>query len=154
MKLVYTLLLFAHVVGAVVWVGGMFLMHTAVRPAAAELLDPPLRLPLLAAVLGRFFRWVTIAVIVILASGLAMIFGGGGFANAHVSVHLMLGLGVLMMAIYAVIRVSHFARLKSAVAAHDWPVAAGHLDRLRKLVSTNLVLGIVTIGVAIVGRLL
>jgi uncharacterized membrane protein len=154
MKFVYTLLLFAHVLGVVIWVGGMFLMHVAVRPAAAELLDPPLRLPVLAAVLGRFFRWVTIAVIVILATGLAMILGGGGFANAHVSVHLMLGLGVLMMALYAGIRLSPFERLKSAVAAHDWPTAAGHLDRVRKLVSINLVLGIVTIGVAIVGRLL
>jgi uncharacterized membrane protein len=154
MKFVYPLLLFAHVLGVVVWVGGMFLMHVAVRPAAVELLQPPARLPMLTAVLGRFFRWVTIAVIVILASGVAMIFGGGGFANAHVSVHLMFGLGLLMAAIYVVIRVSPFERLKSAVAAQDWPAAAGHLDRLRKLVSTNLVLGIVTIGVAIVGRVL
>jgi uncharacterized membrane protein len=83
-----------------------------------------------------------------------MIFGGGGFANAHVSVHLMLGLGLLMTAIYAWIRVSPFPWLKLAVAAHDWPTAAAQLDRVRKLVSTNLVLGIVTIGVAIVGRLL
>jgi uncharacterized membrane protein len=154
MKFAYPLLLFAHVLGVVVWVGGMFLMHIAVRPAAVELLDPPARLPLLAAVLGRFFRWVTIAVVVILASGLTMILGGGGFANAHVSVHLMLGLGVLMMAIYAVIRVSHFGRLKSAVEEHDWKGAGGHLDRVRKLVSINLVLGLLTIGVAIVGRLL
>lgn len=154
MKFVYPLLLFAHVLGVVVWVGGMFLMHVAVRPAAVALLEPPARLPVLAAVLGRFFRWVTIAVVVILATGLAMILGGGGFANAHVSVHLMLGLGVLMMAIYVAIRLSHFGRLKSAVAAHDWKAAAGHLDRVRKLVSTNLALGIATIGVAIVGRLL
>jgi uncharacterized membrane protein len=154
MKVIYPLLLFAHVLGVVVWVGGMFLMHMAVRPAAVERLEPPARLPLLTAVLARFFRWVTISVVVILAAGLAMILGGGGFANAHISVQLMLGLGVLMMAIYAVIRLSHFGRLRSAVAAHDWPTAAGHLDRVRKLVSINLVLGIVTIGVAIVGRLL
>lgn len=154
MKIFYTLLLFAHVLGAVVWVGGMFMMQTAIRPAAAELLEPPLRLPLLVAVLERFFRWVTVAVLVMLASGLAMIFGGGGFAAAHVSVHLMFGLGLLMTAIYAFIRIAPFRQLKDAVAARDWASAAGPLGALRKLVATNLALGILTIGVAIVGRIL
>jgi uncharacterized membrane protein len=55
MKFAYPVLLFVHVLGVVVWVGGMFLMHFAVRPAAVELLEPPARLPLLTRVLGRFF---------------------------------------------------------------------------------------------------
>jgi uncharacterized membrane protein len=59
-----------------------------------------------------------------------------------------------MTVIYARIRLSPFELLKSAVATGEWPAAAAQLDRLRKLVSINLVLGIVTIGVAIVGRLL
>lgn len=154
MRLAYPLLLFFHLLGVVVWVGGMFLMHFAVRPTAIELLEPPVRLPLLTGVLGRFFRWVTIAVVVILACGFAMILGAGGFAAAHVSVHLMLALGLLMTAIYAWIRLAFFMRLKAAVVARDWPAAAGNLDRLRRLVEVNLVLGIVTIAIAIVGRLL
>jgi uncharacterized membrane protein len=154
MRFAYPLLLLFHLLAVVVWVGGMFLMHFAVRPTAVEQLEPPARLPLLTGVLGRFFRWVTIAVVVIIASGFAMILGAGGFATAHVSVHLMLALGLLMTAIYAWIRVSFFARLQAAVAARDWPTAAGSLDRLRRLVEINLVLGIATIAVAIVGRLL
>lgn len=154
MRVAYPLLLFVHLLGVVVWVGGMFLMHFAVRPTAVALLEPPARLPLLAGVLGRFFRWVTIAVVVILASGFAMIFGAGGFAAAHVSVHLMFALGLLMTAIYAWIRLAFFARLKAAVAARDWPAAAGNLDRVRRLVEVNLALGIVTIAIASVGRLL
>ena len=50
MRLVYTTLLFVHLIGVVVWVGGMFVMHFAVRPAAAGQLPPPQRLPLLATV--------------------------------------------------------------------------------------------------------
>jgi hypothetical protein len=92
---------------------------------------------------------VTLAVVVILASSFAMIIAGG-FAAAHVSVHLMLALGLLMIAIYAWIRLAHFGALSAAVAARDWPTAAGRLDRLRRLVATNLVLGIATIAVAIV----
>ena len=59
-----------HLTGIVVWVGGMFFAHFALRPAAAEL-APPVRLPLLlrtlsgfdaySAVLSRSGRWVLVA---------------------------------------------------------------------------------------------
>lgn len=152
MKLLYTSMLLLHVLGVVVWVGGMFLMHVAVRPAAVQLLPPPQRLPLLASVLERFFLWVVIAVVAVLASGLGMILEGGGFRNAHLSVHLMFAIGLAMMAIFLHIRFAPFRRLQAAVAASDWPLAAQRLDRVRQLVTTNLALGILTIAVATIGR--
>jgi uncharacterized membrane protein len=154
MKLFYMSMLLLHVLGVVVWVGGMFLMHVAVRPAAVELLQPPLRLPLLASILRRFFFWVGVAVVAVLASGLAMILGGGGFHTAHLSVHLMFAIGLAMMAIFLHIRFAPFMRLQQAVASSDWPQAAARLDQVRRLVSVNLVLGVVTIAVATIGRAL
>jgi uncharacterized membrane protein len=154
MKLLYTSMLLLHVLGVVVWVGGMFLMHVAVRPAAVQLLPPPQRLPLIALVLARFFFWVGIAIVAVLASGLGMILEGGGFRNAHLSVHLMFAIGLAMMAIFLHIRFAPFERLQAAVVASDWPVAAQRMDQVRRLVTTNLVLGIVTIAVATVGRVL
>lgn len=154
MRLLYTGLLFIHLIGVVLWVGGMFVLHFAVRPAAAGQLPPPQRLPLLANVLGRFFFWVSIAIVAILASGVGLILGAGGFANAHASVHLMFVLGLVMMAIFLYIRFAPFPRLQRAVAASDWPAAAKELDRIRKLVVTNLALGIVTTAVATLGRAL
>lgn len=152
MKVLYTSMLLLHVLGVVVWVGGMFLMHVAVRPAAVALLLPPQRLPLLASVLGRFFLWVAAAVVVVLLSGIGMILEGGGFRNAHLSVHVMFATGLAMMAIFLHIRFSPFRRLQSAVALPDWPAAARHLEQVRQLVTINLVLGILTIAVATVGR--
>ena len=152
MRVLYTSMLLLHVLGVVVWVGGMFLMHVAVRPAAVQLLPPPQRLPLLASVLERFFLWVVIAVVAVLASGLGMILEGGGFRNAHLSVHLMFAIGLAMMAIFLHIRFAPFRRLQAAVAASDWPLAAQRLDRVRQLVTTNLALGILTIAVATIGR--
>jgi uncharacterized membrane protein len=152
MKLFYTSMLLLHVLGVVVWVGGMFLMHVAVRPAAVELLPPHQRLPLLTAVLRRFFFWVALAVVAVLASGLAMIAGGGGFRNAHLSVHVMFAIGLAMMAIFLHIRLAPFRRLQAAVVSSDWPLAAQRLEQVRQLVTTNLVLGIVTIAVATIGR--
>jgi uncharacterized membrane protein len=152
MRVLYTSMLLLHVLGVVVWVGGMFVMHVAVRPAAVELLAPPQRLPLIAAVLGRFFAWVAVAVVVVLLSGIGMILEGGGFRNAHLSVHVMFAIGLAMMALFLHIRLAPFRRLQSAVASSDWPVAARHLDLVRQLVTTNLVLGILTIAVATIGR--
>jgi uncharacterized membrane protein len=154
MKLLYTSMLLLHVLGVVVWVGGMFVMHVAVRPAAVALLQPPQRLPLMAATLERFFFWVGIAIVAVLTSGLAMILGGGGFRNAHLSVHVMFATGLAMMAIFLHIRFAPFRRLQAAVSAADWPLAAQRLNQVRQLVMTNLVLGIVTIAVATVGRAL
>jgi uncharacterized membrane protein len=154
MRLLYTTLLFIHLLGVAVWVGGMFVMHFAVRPAAAGQLPPPQRLPLLATALGRFFFWVSIAIAAILASGIGLILGAGGFANAHLSVHLMAAIGIVMMAIYLHIRFAPFPRLRRAVDAGDWPTAASNLDLIRKLVATNLLLGIVTTAIATIGRAL
>jgi uncharacterized membrane protein len=145
-------MLLLHVLGVAVWVGGMFVMHVAVRPAAVETLQPAQRLPLIAAALKRFFDWVAIAIVAILASGIGMILEGGGFRNAHLSVHVMLAIGLAMMAIFLHIRFAPFKRLQAAVVASDWPVAAQRMDQVRQLVTTNLVLGIVTIAVATVGR--
>ena len=87
-------LLMLHLLGTVVWVGGMFFAHMALRPAAAELLTPQQRLPLLRAVLTRFFRWVWLAVLAILASGywIFLVLWQG---QAPLHVHLMQGSGFL-----------------------------------------------------------
>jgi uncharacterized membrane protein len=149
---IYSLLLFLHVLAIVIWVGGMFVMHFAVRPSAAQLLQPQQRLPLLTAILGRFFNWVAAAVLVSLASGVAMIALAGGMRPLHGSVYWMFGIGLVMMLIYGHIRFAPFPRLKRAVAAQDWPVAARQLDQIRVMVSVNLAFGIVTIAVATLGR--
>ena len=154
MRLLYTLLLFIHLLGVMVWVGGMVVLQFAVRPAAVAELPPPQRLPLLGHVLRRFFDLVAIAIVAILASGVGLILGAGGFANAHVSVHVMLALGLAMMAIFVRIRLGPFPKLVNAVAMSDWPVAASHLDTIRRLVVVNLTLGLITSAVATLGRAL
>jgi uncharacterized membrane protein len=148
----YAVLVFLHVLAIVIWVGGMFVMHTAVRPSAVQLLEPPQRLPLMTAILGRFFTWVAWAVLVTLATGVAMIALAGGIRPLHGSVYWMFGVGVVMMLIYGHIRFAPFPRLQRAVAAKDWPAAARNLDLIRVMVSVNLAFGVVTIMIATLGR--
>ncbi|GAA4336261.1 CopD family protein [Variovorax defluvii] len=150
----HALLLLLHLLAAAFWVGGMAVMHFAVRPSAVAVLEPPLRLPLMAQALSRFLAGVAVAIAVLLASGFGMVWLAGGFARVHWSVHAMLGIGLMMMALYLHIRFAPHPRLQRAVAAREWPVAAAQLNTIRKLVELNLVLGVVVFALAIVGRVL
>jgi uncharacterized membrane protein len=138
-----------HVLSVVIWVGGMFFAYMALRPVAASLLAPPERLTLWAGVFGRFFPWVWAAVGVILVTGLWLIVGVfGGMASASLYVHLMFGLGVVMMALFLFVFFAPYQGLKSAVAAGDWPRGARHLAMIRRIVGINTLLGVIVVGVA------
>ena len=152
--LLHATLLCLHLLAATLWVGGMAVMHFAVRPAAVQTLEPPLRLAFMAAALGRFFAWVSVAVLLLLASGLAMMLLGAGFAAAHWSVHAMFGIGLAMMAVYGHIRYAAYPRLQRAVSAREWPKAAAQLNAIRQRVALNLALGTGVFVVAVLGRVL
>jgi len=143
-----------HVLSVVVWVGGMFFAYMALRPAAVEVLEPPLRLQLWVATFKRFFPWVWLAIILILGSGYWMIFKFGGFGNLPLYIHVMNGLGLLMMAIYLHVFFVPFQRLRKAVSAEIWPDGGKHLGQIRMLVGINTILGLLTIAIATGGRYL
>ena len=142
-----------HVLGVVVWVGGMFFAYMALRPAAAALLEPPQRLPLWQATLTKFFAWVWAALALILSSGLWMIQLLGGFKAVGLYVHVMVTLGIVMMLIFAHVFFAAYRRLTRFVQTQDWKAAGAALGQIRKLVGVNLVLGLLTIGIAILGRM-
>jgi len=144
---------FLHLIGVVIWVGGMFFAYMTLRPAAAALLEPPQRLPLWQATLSRFFTWVWVAVALIVVSSAWMLVALGGMKSVGVYVHVMLAIGVVMMAIFAHVFFAPFRRLTRAVEAKDWPAGGAALGQIRKLVGLNLILGLVTVAVAILGRI-
>jgi len=145
---------FIHVLGTVVWVGGMFFAYLALRPAAAALLQPPERLRLWQAVFRRFFPWVWVSVAGILGSGLWMVGRMGGFAAVAPHVHVMFAAGIVMMLIFAHVFFAPFRRLTRLVGGQDWPAAGAALAQIRRLVGINLLLGLIVVAVGTAGRLL
>jgi len=118
-------------------------------------LQPPQRLPLFAKVFSHFFRWVWLSVIALLVTGFILLFGWfGGMKGAPIHVHLMLTLGLVMTLIYLFIFFVPYGRLKQEVAAQNWPKAGKALDTIRKLVVTNLTLGMVIVITTAAGRYL
>jgi uncharacterized membrane protein len=91
-----------HIFGAVIWVGGMFAIYVCLRPALG-MLDPPQRLRLMRVTFQKFFLWVWVAILLLLASGYCIVFMRfGGFAGAGLHIHLMQMIGWLMIALVRV----------------------------------------------------
>ncbi len=142
-----------HVLCAVVWVGGMFFAYMALRPAAG-LLDPGIRLPLWHNTFARFFPWVWACIVLLPSTGYLLIRElFGGMAHAPLSVHIMHGLGWIMIGIFLFVFFRPYAGLRKAVGLKDFPSAGRHLTRIRQLILTNLVLGVVITIIAAGGRL-
>ena len=142
-----------HLLAAVIWVGGMFFAYMALRPAAASLLEPPLRMPLWSQVFARFFRWVTAAVIILPVTGYWMVFSVlGGMRGVGLHVHLMQGIGIVMFLIFGHLYFGPYRRMNLAIEKQDWKDAGARLAQMRKITATNLSLGLVVIVIASSGR--
>jgi uncharacterized membrane protein len=140
-----------HVLFAVLWVGGMAFAILALRPALAAL-EPAQRMALMGRVHRRFFLIVWHAMPIVLLSGYWLLFGHyGGFRGVGWHVHLMHLTGLIMGAVYVAIFTGPWKQMRAALAAGDVPAAAAANDRVRQLVTLNLALGLLTIGVASFG---
>jgi len=142
-----------HVIAVVIWVGGMFFAYNFLRPAAASSLEPPARLTLWNNVFSRFFPYVWASVILLPLTGYLMIFNRwDSISNAPLYVHIMNGLGILMILIYMHVFFAPYKRLKLAVAEQKWPDGGYALAQIRVLVGINTILGVIVIIIASGGR--
>lgn len=146
--MLHKVLLFLHISGAIVWIGGMFFAYFCLRPAAGKILDPALRLPLWAATFRLFLRYAAVSVVALIASGFGMLFLIGISAAPHGWLTMMV-LGVVMAAIFAWVYGRLYPRLVAATKASAWPGAATALNAIRRLVAVNLLLSLVVIIAAV-----
>jgi len=150
LNMIYILL---HVLSAVIWVGGMFFAYMCLRPVAASQLEVPVRLQLWVGVFGRFFPYVWSAIVLLLLTGYLMIFSVyQGMANAPLYVHIMNGLGIVMMLIFMHVFFAPYKKLKNAVSTQQWPVGGKALGQIRMLVGLNTLIGLSVVAIASAGR--
>ena len=142
-----------HILGAVVWVGGMFAVYVCLRPALAALEQPPQRLTLMRAMLQKFFPWVWMSIVLLLASGYWVLFTvQGGFAFAGLHVHIMRGLAWIMILLFGWLYWGDWKDFRDAVDGANWAQAAGDLNRIRQIIAINLPLGLVVVVIGATGR--
>ena len=142
----------AHIFGAVVWVGGMFAIYVCLRPALGAL-DPPQRFRLMRTTFQKFFPWVWTAVLLLLVSGYFMVLVTfGGFSGVRLHVHLMQGLGWVMIALFVWLFHGPWLAFKRAVDTENWSGAGTHLGRIRQIIAVNLPLGLLVVIIGASGR--
>jgi len=137
----HQLALTLHLLGTIVWVGGMFFAHMALRPAAQALLEPPQRLPLLKQVLDGFFPWVWISILLILASGYWIFFATYG-GKTLLYVHVMQAIGLVMMGLFTYLWFGPYQAMGRALAAKEIPAAGAAMAKIRRIIGINLILGL------------
>lgn len=145
-----------HVLAVLVWVGGMAFAHFFLRPSLA-VLEPPQRVRLMHAVLGRFFGAVLVAIVLILGSGVWIIgrvakltVQSGASFSMPLDWTVMTGVGLLMVAIFGHIRFVLFKRLDRAVQTSDWPAGGVALAAIRQWVAVNLALGLALVALVLI----
>jgi uncharacterized membrane protein len=141
-----------HLLGAIVWVGGMFAAYVCLRPATGAL-EPPQRLQLWRTFFATFFPWVWGSVLLLLASGYWMLISSfGGFAHAPLYINLMQSIGLIMIALFAWLFHGPWLKFKRAADAQEWPTAAANLNRIRQIIMINLPLGLIVAVIGGTGR--
>jgi uncharacterized membrane protein len=146
------LLIALHILAAVVWVGGMFFAYMVLRPSTGPF-ESEARLKLWHRTFARFFPWVWLSIVALLASGYAMIFLYlGGFAHLPLYINIMQAIGIIMMLMFLHLFFAPWRRFRTAVEGQKFPEAAKQLNQIRMIVAVNLVLGLVTIIVGATGR--
>jgi uncharacterized membrane protein len=140
-------LLAVHMLSAVIWVGGMFYAVVILRPAL-NLLDAGPRLQVHMQTLKKFFFYVWHVMPLMLLTGWAMVFSAwGGFSTLPMSINIMQGLAIVMAGIFLYIFFSPWQRLRRAIRPGPELIA-----RIRRLISINLVLGMLTIVAGSLGH--
>jgi len=144
---IWQLVLAIHLLSAVVWVGGMFFAIAVLRPALG-VLDAPQRLVLHVPVLRRFLLVVWHAMPLLLITGFLMVFGVfGGFAGLPWAVNLMMLAGLVMTALFLVLFFGPWKAMRTAPNPES-------LERVRRLITINLWLGMITVVLGALGHLI
>jgi uncharacterized membrane protein len=140
-----------HLLSVVVWVGGMFFAYMVLRPAAVEVLEPPMRLRLWHSVFRRFFPWVWGCIATIVLSGIYLIYLYGGMAYVGRHIHIMVLMGTLMILIYLYVYFACYLRFGKHVSSQRWKEAGELLGKIRTLIGLNLTLGLSLVCEVLIG---
>ncbi|MBO1924398.1 CopD family protein [Thiomicrorhabdus sp. 6S3-12] len=141
MNIIDVTMIAVHMLAAVVWVGGMFLAYRVLRPAAMEI-DPPYRLTLWLGVFSRFFKWVWLAIFLIVITGYWDWSARFAAETSTLYIEIMQWLGWLMIAFFSWLYFKPFQAFKKAVQEQRFPDAGAIMQKqMRPIIAINLTLG-------------
>jgi uncharacterized membrane protein len=141
---------FFHVLGAIVWIGGMIAVYRAVHPVMHTIEDRQLRLEKNLQITGRLFNLVLPFILLILATGLLMALATDGHRGPHRNLFLAKeGIWTVMALNYAFM---YYRRAKAwgRFLQGDLPGAAALAAKIpHLLLPLNILLGITALWLGV-----
>jgi uncharacterized membrane protein len=161
------LIIFLHVLSAVIWVGGMIAIRFAMHPSCSQIENPKIRMERASHALGRFFTIVWPFVLVLLITAVIMAVGLGFRAAAvdelgnvideyamslYQTVHIKEAIWMIMAVNLGAMMYRRKQAVK-ALASDNLPRAKAMLEMISKyMVPLNIVLGLCAIFMGVVLR--
>lgn len=147
------LIVFLHVISAVIWVGGMIAIRFAVHYSMQEVDDPKIKLGRTLETLRRFFNMVIPSIVLLLLTAIIMIIALGFKGTPLYSIVIA---KEVIWTVMTLIFVFIFIKRNKAQKAFDegkLPIAKEHLLPIAQyLIPINIVLGIIAIFLGITLR--
>ena len=141
-----TLILFIHVISAVVWVGGMIAMRYAAHPSFMDIESPQKRLEHISKALKKLFFIVLPFVVLLFITAIIMIKAYDLSASEYgVYAHIKEGIWSVMF-INLIVMIKRRSRSQKALTQGDMLLAKTQLEFIGKYqVPVNIVLGVIAI---------
>lgn len=140
------LIVFLHVIAAVVWIGGMIAIRFAVHYATPAIEEPKVKLGVTLKLLKNFFNLVWIAIAILLITAVLMTIGFG-FKGTDLSslAHAKEGIWTLMTLIFIYINIKR-NKAQKAFDNGDMPSCKENLLPIPNyLIPINIILGLIAI---------
>ncbi len=148
-----SVIVFLHVISAIIWVGGMIAIRFAVHYSMAKVEDPKIKLGRTLESLKRFFYMVIPSILILLITAIIMIisFGFKG-TDLYSTVILKEAIWVVMAVVFTIIFIKR-NKAQKFFDAGDLPSAKAQLAPLASwMIPLNTVLGIVAVFLGVTLR--
>lgn len=148
-----SLIVFLHVLSAVVWLGGMIVMRFAVHYSMQKVDEPKIKLGRTLESLKRFFSMVIPSIIILLATAIIMIIAlGFKGTELYSTVIAKEAIWIIMTVVFTIIYVKR-NQAQKAFDKGEFPLAKQKLEPIASfLIPLNIVLGVIAIYLGVTLR--
>ncbi|WP_417326898.1 hypothetical protein [Halarcobacter sp.] len=148
-----SLIVFLHVLSAVVWLGGMIVMRFAVHYSMQKVDEPKIKLGRTLESLKRFFSMVIPSIIILLATAIIMIIAlGFKGTELYSTVIAKEAIWIIMTVVFTIIYVKR-NQAQKAFEKGEFPLAKQKLEPIASfLIPLNIVLGLIAIYLGVTLR--
>ncbi|MCD6172733.1 MAG: hypothetical protein J7J96_02955 [Sulfurimonas sp.] len=142
------IIIFLHIISAVIWIGGMIAMRYAAHPSFMEIESPAKRLERISDALKRLFNIVLVFIFILAGTGAVLTIGYQlKYTEYHIYTHIKEG-------IWSVMAINYFTMMHrrkkadKAILEGNFVLAKNQLELIGKfMVPLNIALGIVAIAI-------